>query len=211
MPPKEDKDESNLALVGIDDTTQYTDLTLHNTGLINIRICPTGSEDVAYYVNNSTFKPNIPDITLYQGPDKDGPIIGVSHLTVSGTNTIGLGDSEGDVNAMVWENLERTSKWTHADYQYDFALGGGLETRTTFEWRRLKKTFLGAYCLQLVELSNPGVILGAFIPGPGMRVKIRGRILIKKGYGEDWERMALLTGLSLVELTRRRARQRRAP
>lgn len=210
MPSAKEKQESDLALVGINDTTQFSDLTLQNT-VFNIRMCLTGSEEVAYYVNNSTFKPNIPDITLHNGLDKDAPIIGVSHLTVSGSNTIGIGDSEADVNNMIWEKLERASKWTHAIYQYEFSLGGGLETRTKFEWRRLKKTFMGAYCLQLIELSNPDVVLGAFIPGPGMRVKIRGRLLVKKGYGEDWERMALLTGLSLVELTRRRARERHYP
>ena len=202
-----------LPIVGIHDTTQFTDLALHNTNLINIRLCFTGSEETAYYVSNSTFKPGTPDITVYNGPDKNAPIIAVSHLTISSTNTVGVGDySESDVKSpMVWETLQRTSKWNHSKYQYDFSFGGGLETRTKFEWRRVKKTMSFGYCLQLVELSNPDVVLGAFIPGSGMRVKIRGRILVRKGYGEAWERMAVLTGLALVELARRRARARKYP
>ena len=200
--------DDSLSVVGIRDTTQFGDFTLHNTISLNLRLCPTGSEEAAYYVNNTELKN--PDITLHRGSDKDAPIVGVSNLPISGPNTVGLGDySEADVkDVMVWERLQCTSKWSHANYEYVFSFGDGLHTRTKFEWRRVRRVPLtGSYHLQLVELSNPEVVLGAFIPGSGMRVKIRGRLLVKKGYG-DAEKMALLTGLSLIELTRRRNRRR---
>jgi hypothetical protein len=205
--------DAHLPTVGIRDISQFTDLTLLNSHLINLRLCHTGSEETTYYVSNSSVKPNIPDITVYEGQNREASIVGVCHLTVAGTNTVGVGDySERDTNnGMEWEMLRRTSNWTHAKYHYDFCFGNGLETRTKFEWRRVMKSIGGAYCLQLIELSNPGVVLGALVPGPGMRVKIRGRILIRKGHGEAWERMALLTALALVELTRRRARARKYP
>jgi hypothetical protein len=204
--------DGGLPIVGIPDTTQFSDFTLHNSKVLNLRMCPTGSEETAYYVNNTELTAGAaPDVTLYRGTDKNAPIVGVSRLTLSGSNTVGLGEySKADVNnVMVWERLERTSKWSHANYEYEFSFGGGLGTRTKFEWRRVKRVpITGTYYLQLVELSNPDVVLGAFVPGPGMRVSIRGRLLVKKGYGEDWEKMALLTGLSLIELTRRRLRRR---
>jgi len=200
-----------LPIVGINDTTQFTDLTLHNAGLGNLRLSFTGSEETAYYVNNSSIMPGTPDITVYNGPDKKAPVIAVSHLTISRRHTVGVGDySESDFqNPMLWETLQRASRWKHSKYHYEFCFGGGLETRTKFEWNRVKRKFTGGYCLQLIELSNPAVVLGAFIPGPGMRVKIKGRLLVRKGYGEAWERMAILTGLALVELTRRRVRARK--
>jgi hypothetical protein len=73
-------------------------------------MCPSGSEEIAYLVNNSSLKPSTPDVTLYNGPDESALIIGVSHLTISGTNTIGVGDySQADSDiAMVWETLHRT-------------------------------------------------------------------------------------------------------
>lgn len=165
-----ERGDENLPTVGIRDTSLFTDLTLLNINLVNLRLCHTGSEETAYFVSNSSwnskFNPDTPDVIVHNGPDKEAPVVAVGHLTISGTNTVGVGDySKGDVrNAMVWEKLQRISKWTHATYQYEFSFGNGIETRTMFEWRRVKKSLSGAYCLQLVELSNPDVVLGAFIP-----------------------------------------------
>jgi hypothetical protein len=204
-------DDGPLLTVGIADTTQFTDLALHNSNLTNLRLSPTGSEEPLYFVNNSPLRPNTPDITLHNGADDSAPIIGVARLTLSGANTIGIGDfSQADTDgAMVWETLQRTSRWSHATYQYESSFGGGPESRIKFEWRRLNRTFAGSYCLQLVDLSNSNTVLGAFITGHGMRIKTRGRLLIQKGHGQHWERMALLTGLSYIELMRRRRRRRR--
>ena len=193
-----------LPNVGISDTTQFTDMTLYKKGLIHFRMCPTSSEEAAYYVTNCTWNRGSPDLTMYHGPDKNSPIIAVGHLTRCSTNTMGVGDySKADTDkAMTWEMLKRSSKWSYAKYNYDFTFGE-KKTRCKFEWRRVKRC---PYILQLVQLSNPDVVLGAFLPGPGFKMNIRGRILVKKGYGEDWERMAMLTGLALLELMRRRVR-----
>lgn len=203
--------DNHILTVGIDDTAQFTDLTLHNSNLLNLLAYPTGTEEPLYFVNNSTLKTSTPDITLHNGADDSAPIIGVARLALSGPNTIGIGEfSQEDTHStMVWETLQRTSRWSHATYQYESAFGGGPESRIKFEWRRLNRTLSGSYCLQLIDLSNPKIVLGAFIPGHGMRVKVRGRLLIQKGHGEHWERMALLTGLSYIELARRRRRRRR--
>ena len=196
-----------LPTVGIDDTTQFTDLTLYTEGLVHFRMCPTGSEETTFYVTNTIWNHGNPDIIMYHGPDKNSPIIAVGHLTRCSTNTMGVGDySKADADrAMTWETLQHTSKWSYEKYNYDFSFGGEKDARGKFEWRRVKRY---PYTLQLVELSNPEVALAAFIPGPGFRVMIRGRILVKKGYGQDWERMAMLTGLALLQLMRRRVRQR---
>jgi hypothetical protein len=192
-----------LSTVGISDKNQFTDMTLFTKGLVHFRMCPTGTEDASYFVTNCTWKPSSPDITMYHGPDREAPIVAVGHLTRCSTNTMGVGDfSKADADqAMTWETLQRTNKWSYRKYHFSCNFGGEKERRGNFEWTRVKRC---PYILQLVELSNPDVVLGTFLPGPGFKVKNRGRILVKKGYGEEWERMAMLTALALLELMRRR-------
>jgi hypothetical protein len=196
-----------LATVGITDSKQFKELKLYNSWLVNLRISLSDSDATLFYVDNSLVKPNTPDITLYDGADKSAPVLGVVHLTVAGTNTIGLGNPDA-IRTMIWERLERTSKWTHGSYQFE-CLFDGPETRTKFAWRRTSRTpVTGAYTLQLIEQSKPDVVLAAYGTTQAMRIKTRGRLMIRMGHGELWERMVLLTALSIIELTRRRNRQR---
>ena len=109
---------------------------------------------------------------------------------------------------MVWERLSRTSTWTHSTYQFEFIFGE--EGRKSFIWRRVQSNpFDDQGNLELYEDNNPGVIWR------NMRVlgfssgRIGEDIFIRDGYGDAWELMVLLTCLGLVELSRRRARQRR--
>jgi hypothetical protein len=201
--------DSQLATIGINDPECFKDFTIYNSSLLNFRICPSDSDIAAFYVDNSEWQPNVPSITLHNGADKDAPIIGVVHLTLASTNTIGLGNPTTDPNGVVWEQLDRTSKWSHATYQFDYSLRV-QEARRKFTWKRVSRIPLtGSYSLQLVEESKPDVVLAAFMTGSGMRVKTRGKLMIRMGNGELWERMVLLTALSVIELTRRRLRRRR--
>ena len=201
--------DSKLATVGINDPEHFKDFTLYNSSLMNIRICTSDSDVTSFYVDISMWQPNIPSIMLYNGADKNAPIIGVVHLTLASTNTIGLGNPTTDPNGVIWEQLERASKWSHATYQFDY-LFNAQEARTKFTWKRVSRTPLtGSYSLQLIEESKPDVVLAAFMTGSGVRVKTRGKLMIRMGNGELWERMVLLTALSVIELTRRRLRRRR--
>jgi hypothetical protein len=56
----------SLSTVGISDPTQFTDLTLYNSNLVNLRRCRTSSEVSADLVNNSSLKPGTPDIILHK-------------------------------------------------------------------------------------------------------------------------------------------------
>jgi hypothetical protein len=201
-----------LDTVGITDSEQFKHLTFHNSRLVNLRISLSDSDATLFYVDNSQVKPSvkssIPDITLYDGADKNAPVLGVVHLTLAGANTIGLGNPDAGIRAMIWERLERTSKWTHGSYQFE-SWFDGPETRTKFTWRRTSRTpITGAYTLQLIEESKPDVVLAAYGTAQGMRIKTRGRLMIRMGHGELWERMVLLTALSIIELNRRRIRHR---
>ena len=201
--------DSKLANVGINDPERFKDLTLYNSSLLNIRICPSDSDVTAFYVDNSVLQPDAPNITLYNGADSKAPIIGVVHLTLTSTNTIGLGNPTTDPNGVIWEKLERVSKWSHATYQFNYASNAPGPT-AKYTWKRVSRTpLIGNYSLQLVEESKPDVVLAAFMTGSGVRVKTRGRLLIREGNGELWERMVLLAALSVIELTRRRLRRRR--
>ena len=194
----ESPDDTGLDIVGITDPEKFKQLTLHNTEHIDIRVCPSGSDVTTFYVNNTTWTLKGPHITLHHGAGKTAPVIGVSHLTASGNATVGLGDPGADMNAMVWEQLGRQNKWKRDPFQFEFPFDG---ERKKFTWTRMTKI---RFNLQLVEDSNPDVVLAAYVPA-GLMWRKRGRILIRMGYEEPWEKMVLLTAISIVELGRKGA------
>jgi hypothetical protein len=198
---------SQLETVGVRDPENFKHFTLYKS-LVNLRICPSDSDVAIFYVDNSVWLEKW-NIRLYNGADNTAPIIGVAHLRLAGSNTVGLGNPSTDPNGMVWEEFERLSKWGHGKYQFEYP-PNTKEGRTKYTWNRVSRTpITGGYRLQLVEESNPEVVLAAFVTGPGMRPKTKGTLMIRTGKGENWERMVWLTVLSIIELTRRRLRRRR--
>jgi len=105
---------SQLETVGVRDPENFKDFTLYKS-LLNLRICPSDSDVAIFYVDNSVWLEKW-NIRLYNGADNTAPIIGVAHLTLAGSNTVGLGNPSTDPNGMVWEEFERVSKWGHGKY-----------------------------------------------------------------------------------------------
>jgi hypothetical protein len=197
-----------LGPVGVSNPAKFKELLVNNASLLNLSICYPGSEETVFFVQNSVFHPSKPHVTLYAGPDKLGPVIGVAHLSHFSTNTIGLGDPDSNINSVVWETLSRTSNWTHSTYQFEFIFGE--EGRKSFIWQRTPSNpFDDQGNMELFEDGKSDVILARYTSVGVFKWKNRGRMLIRDGYGGAWELMVLLTGLSLIELSRRRARQRR--
>jgi hypothetical protein len=206
--PDPENGDIRLGPIGSGDAPQFKELLVNNASPRNLRIFSPTSANGLFYVANSSFTPNTPHVTLYAGPDKSGPVLGVAYLNFIGGNTVGIGDPESNINSMVWESLSRTSKWTHSTYQFEYIFGE--EGRKSFIWKRLcPKVFDDQGDMELFEDGKPDVILARYDSVGVFKWKKRGRMLILDGYGDDWELMVLLTGLSLVELSRRRARQRR--
>lgn len=207
-----DDDEQTEAIqlgpVGVGEPAKFKELLVNNASMLNLSINYPGSEETVFFVENSIFSPSKPHVTLHAGPDKLGPVIGVAHLSHFSTNTIGIGDPDSNINSMVWETLSRTSTWTHSTYQFEFIFGE--EGRKSFIWQRAPSNlFDDQGNMELFEDGKPNVILARYISVGVFKWKKRGRMLIHDGYGGAWELMVLLTGLALVELSRRRARQRR--
>jgi hypothetical protein len=197
-----------LGLTGSGEPAQFKELIVNNASPQNIRILAPESEKGLFFVTNSTFTRNKPDVTLHAGPDKLGPVLGVVYLANAGPNTVGLGDPNSNINSVIWERLSRTSTWTHATYQFECIFGE--EGRKSFIWQRVRSNpFDDQGDLELFEDGNPDVILARYESVGVFRWKKRGRMLILDGYGNAWELMVLLTGMALVELSRRRARERR--
>jgi hypothetical protein len=198
----------HLDSIGSGGPAQFKELIVNNASLQNLRILAPDAETGLFYVANSTFTLNGPHVTLYAGPDKLGPVLGVAYLGLTATNTVGIGDPKSNINSMVWERLSRTSKWTHSTYQFEFIFGE--EGRKSFIWQRVRSNpFDDQGNMELFEDGKPGVILAKYESVGVFKWKNRGRMFIIDGYGDAWELMVLLTGLALVELSRRRARQRR--
>lgn len=194
-----------------DESTTYT---VWNAGLTNMRVCPidlTSSSNCYYYVEARSFVPNKPGITLHFGTSKDSPTIGVGHLDYFSTsNLLGLGDPERDPTAVVWERLHKESFWTHMRYSFSLEEKDGM---VLYEWHRTKNLYWVADQgdLVLVEQGKQDVL--AEYKGKGVLGQVkkqRGSLSIKqKNNGDAWERMVILTWASILELQRRRTRERR--
>lgn len=132
----------------------------------------------------------------------------------------GLGDPQKEEEGgepVRWEGLRRTSKWTHGTYEFVFQ-------GRSFVWQRTAQPiFSDQPDLECKEVGGSEV-LAVYIGS--LRWKKRGMFYLRKG-GEgvggsaggeskeddvwgDWEIAVLLTGLGIIEGSRRRARQRRA-
>lgn len=184
------------------------ELIVDNASPLNLRLHSPSVEDGLFFVENSTFTPKKPHVILHAGPDKLGSVLGVAYLSYCGTNMVGLGDPKSNINSMVWENLSRSSTWTHSRYQFESIFGE--EGRKPFVWQRVRQNpFDDQGDWELFEDGKPDAVLARYVGVGIFRWKKRGRIFIHDGYGAAWQLMVLLTGMALIELSRRRARERR--
>jgi hypothetical protein len=186
-----------------------------NSGLTgNLSLCPADSNNHTYYVTNSLNTLQTPDVVLHSGKDKTESVLGVARLRAWGPNPVGVGDPDAVGREMVWEELRRVSTWTHARYHFEWDWSDG--ERRKYEWRRSKmQIFDNQDDLELVERGRETVVLATYKCVGLVRWKRKGflRIRIVNEVGkvelERWETIVILTGVSLVELARRRAGPRR--
>ena len=195
-----------------------------NSHLVNIILSPLSTPDhPLFHATNSQWSPSKPSVTLSLN-SKTGPTLGVLKLGWGSENVYGLGDptSEKDGGeAVKWEPLRRSSKWTHGTYEFFFEGRG-------FVWHRTRMPiFADQPDLELREgveggSAGAGEVLAVYIGCQGWGRK-RGRFYLRKGgiggegrerkeaekWWDDWDIAVLLTGLGIIEGSRRRARQRR--
>jgi hypothetical protein len=198
--------------LGILDEEAFTEYTVYDAFVTNLRICPVHLADGGryYYVEHRSFLPHVPGVILHAGTEKMGPCLGVAHLPVTGQNSIGIGDLQHNPNGMVWEKMGKTGFWTHMKYAFSHRLENG-QTRV-FHWIRTRNNLLDDQGdLVLVEEGRETLVLAEYLGKGLLKWKKRGRLRIREveEFGASWEIVVLLSWASVVELSRRRARVRR--
>jgi hypothetical protein len=221
-------------------TPMTTTLTFFDKSLVNIQVFSTSSSSepqCLYYIHNSTWTPSTPHVTLHSGTDKAGAVLGVGKIGFSSAfkNTIGLGDPDARGGAdVMWEELRRTSRWTHSRYEWTFPFPisipsvdpkGGEELepglrRHQFTWQRTRRSLDDQPDLALFTSAEPQRMLARYT-GHGllerMKSKRRGTLEVSGGVGagadaeveEAWQRMVVLTAALIIESARKRARAAR--
>lgn len=196
--------------LGILDSEPFTEYTIYNAFLTNLRICPVDLSGSLYYVEHRSFMPTIPGVILHSGHDKSGPSLGVAHLPFAGANQIGIGDVDTNPSAVVWEKFAKQTTWTHMRYAFEHTLPNGERRR--FLWIRTRNMVLDDQGdLVLVEEAREDLIFAEYLGKGIVKWKKRGRLRVRvvEAFGESWEVLVLLSWAAVVELSRRRARQRR--
>jgi hypothetical protein len=217
-PSKEEiaRHESLGASLGLADLPpeEFTSYSVWNASLSNMRVCPVNLVGGNYfYVENRSFVPQRPGVTLHLGTDKTAPTIAVAHLDYFSTsNLLGLGDPERAPSDVRWEKLHKDSFWIHNRYSFSFEWSDGDMRK--YEWHRTKNIYWvqDQGDLVLVEEGKQDVLAQYKGKHLAQVQKQRGNLEVKKMEGERafaWERMVILSWASIVELQRRRTRERR--
>jgi hypothetical protein len=202
---------------GLPDDYDKTDFKVYNvlntglTGNLCLSLADSNGDIPTYFVINSAITIRKPDIVLRSGRDKTGPVLGVGRLPLCSPNPIGVGDPDAVGTQMLWEELRRVSTWTHARYHFEWGWGDG--ERRKYEWRRTKMHWFNDQDdLALVERGRDDIVLARYECNGLIRWKRRGLLSIRIADGvgraerERWEMTVILTGMSLIELARKRTR-----
>jgi hypothetical protein len=204
-PPKDQHYDSIAAAfgLGILDEEDFTEYTVYEAFVTNLRICPVHVTDTGrfYYVQHRSFLPHVPGVILRSGTDKKGKSLGVAHIPLQGANTFGVGDFERNPQAMVWEKIGNKGFWTHMKYEFEHELPNGQ--RRVFNWIRTRNNIMddqGDYVL--VENGREDLILAEYMGKGLLKWKKRGRLRIRTAeiFGDNWEIIVLLTWASVVEV-----------
>jgi hypothetical protein len=189
--------------LGIRDEENFTEYTVYDAFVTNLRICPVHLTDTGhfYYVEHRSFLPHVPGVILRRGTDKKGKCLGAAHIPITGANTFGIGDFERNPQSVVWEKMGSTGFWTHMKYQFEHELPNGQ--RRTFQWIRTRNNIIDDQGdLVLVEDGREDLILAEYLGKGILKWKKRGRLRIRAAelFGETWELIVLLTWASVVEV-----------
>jgi len=181
---------------------------------LNLRVSEGPESKALYYIVNSTFSPGTPDVTIHAGNDKTGPVIGAAKFSsmFSKSVSFGLGDPQGPAaNDIVWESLSRSkgNLLSRAEWRFSVTLKG---QRRTYTWRHTRDVGPEAikYSMQNLQLVDDETreVMAVFANNGIKGWKKKGKLQFadRDGEGTEWEKVVLLTGLTLVEKLRRMAR-----
>lgn len=164
-----------------------------------------------FYGEVSVFTLNKPDLTLHAGTSSQAPIVAVSKFRKSsGGYKIGIGNPD-DVNAVQWEDM--TKELIHKPkYRFEMTVQCGSDQtqsgRRSFLWKRTRTVGVEdsapskwtARNYKLVD-EHTEHVLAVF---SGAKLGRGGKLQIRVEYGEDFDRMVLVSCLSLYEKAKRK-------
>ncbi|KAJ5130160.1 uncharacterized protein N7515_006199 [Penicillium bovifimosum] len=165
-----------------------------------------------FYGEVSEFTPSKPDLILYAGANGQAPVVAVSKFQkMSGSCKLGLGDPD-DINSVKWEDMTREviykSRYRiETTIQHQFARTEG--ERRSFLWKRTRSVGVDDSApskwttqnYKLVDEQTEQIV--AVFTGTKRPGKV-GKLQIRAEYGTDFDRMVLISCLSLCEKARRR-------
>ncbi|KAJ5157550.1 uncharacterized protein N7482_008650 [Penicillium canariense] len=165
-----------------------------------------------YYADISAFTHGKPDLTLHAGTNNQAPKVAASKfLKLSGDSKLALGDPDDMANTQ-WEDMTKESA-IHSKYRLEMTIpstqGAGYGERRAFLWKRThsvkvddtKSLSLSMRCFKMIDERTEQVV--AVFTRERSFTKC-GTLQIRVEFGEEFEKMALISGLSLYERSRRR-------
>ena len=196
-------DDVGLTSIPANESHEFKELTVSKSGVMgNLKICPAGSQTATFFIDVSFYTPSKADITLHSGSDSRGKVVGVVDLKkFAGHYEVAIGDLSGK-EELVWEPLEVVQYWAS---RHGFEAEFGDQGVKEFIWRHPGERLSDhPGDMELVKEENPDYVLAQYVKAGTHSWKSRGNLLIREGYGEEWELMVILTALALVVVKSRR-------
>ncbi|KAK2743915.1 hypothetical protein FQN57_004538 [Myotisia sp. PD_48] len=167
----------------------------------------TGDKQPIYYIRTSTLRWGAPDVTVHAGSDKKGPIVAVSNfLFCSSHSKLGIGDPSRPQNVQ-WEDFTKES-FDHSKYRFETNLHG---ERRTFLWKRTRNVGIEGSKPSILSDSNfklvderSGELVGVYANNGIKSLTKKGKFLLLKDYGKDFEYIFFASGFTLLEKLQRR-------
>lgn len=177
----------------------------HHYAVTNTSTATTDPKGQHFFLENSPFDTSQPDLRLHIGPDTTGPVIGVSkYKRFSQDCQISLFKNEADTEInpeSVWKDINLVKKgYLSPNYAFQARLRGEMGQ---FSWKKTRSmgrhaTPLGN--LKLVDESS-GEILAVY--SSESYTLVTGLVEMCGEFGEEFDRLVLLTGVSVREKQRR--------
>lgn len=163
-----------------------------------------------YYVDNSTWTPEKPDLTVHAGSEKKAPVVAVSKFKhFSRHCKIGLGDP-GDVNNVQWEDLIGQGL-SHGKFRWQMPTRNKIAfSRQPFIWKRTAHVGVGRSSPSVFSSDNVKLVdeqteqmLAVYTSSSHKSVDKAGKLEVYADYGQDFDVMVLVTALTIIEKHRR--------
>lgn len=194
---------------------------IYNTSSrLDLKIFDPATNTCIFYVENSTLSPKKPDVLLFQGSAKQGcPITAVARWKsmLSKTVDFGIGDPGAhfeNAPSIPWETMTAEKSLKMNDHRFN--IPGDISAKT-YMWRRThnegvdkEHNSLSSNNFKLLD-TETDEILATFANNRYKSWKKFGKLTFRRDLGAQFEVVALVTCLALVEKGRRRARMRRGP